>query len=214
MTEPLENKKIADTNRIQGFNAPRKPKAILDFYGAVAFNESAWSNPLPHIAKILPELTEDFINKIYDEYPVPTDSSVSLEGQSETGASKGPNFSQPRDAFAFTQIATGKVINKIYPDGDANGSDPEYKLVDPVKNISKEFPPTYIVHGGADTMVPIDFSRVLYKRLQEEGVPCGMTEVPGEEHTFAMKMQVGSETWKLQQKGFDFLEKYIGRGPV
>lgn len=177
------------------------------------FTDPAWRAPLPHIKAILPSALEpSFLNKIYDEIPIPTDSSVSLEGQTESGISKGPDFSRPRDAFAFTQIANGAVISAIYPEGES--SDPEYDLVDPVKNISKDFPPTYIVHGLADTMVPIDLSRVLLKRLQENGVPCGMTEVPGEEHTFAMKMQVGSETWWLQRQGFDFLEKYIGRGPV
>jgi hypothetical protein len=40
-----------------------------------------------------------------------------------------------------------------------------------------------------------------------------MTEVPGEEHTFAMLMKVGSRTWWLQREGFDFLEGIIGEGP-
>jgi acetyl esterase/lipase len=105
-------------------------------------------------------------------------------------------------------------MSAIYPPGEAGGSDEGYKLVDPVQNISATFPPTYIVHGLADTMVTIDVSRELYKRLSEAGVPCGMTEVPGEEHTFAMMMKVGSKTWWLQREGFDFLEKYIGKGPL
>lgn len=201
------------SNKLQGFGVARPAKAILSLYGAVHFTDPAWRAPLPHIAKILPNLEESLINKVYDEIPIPTDSSVSLEGQTESGISKGPDFSRPRDAFAFTQIAAGNVISAIYPDGD-NGSDPEYQLVDPARNVSVDFPPTYIVHGLADTMVPIELSRVLFQRLKENGVPCGMTEVPGEEHTFAMKMEVGSKTWWLQREGFDFLEKYIGRGPV
>jgi hypothetical protein len=36
-----------------------------------------------------------------------------------------------------------------------------------------------------------------------------MVEVPGEEHTFAAKMEVGSVTWNLQRQGFDFLESLI-----
>ncbi|KAJ5109399.1 hypothetical protein N7456_006074 [Penicillium angulare] len=197
-----------------GFDVPRPAKAIFSLYGAVNFADPAWKAPLPHIAAILPKLEESFLKKIYDEVPIPTDSSVSLEGQTESGASKGPDFSRPRDAFAFTQIATGNVISAIYPSGEPGGSDPGYEKVDPVKNISVDFPPTYIVHGLADTMVPIEMSRALFKQLQDKGVPSGMTEVPGEEHTFAMKMEVGSKTWWLQREGFDFLEKYIGRGPV
>ncbi|KAJ5175632.1 uncharacterized protein N7482_001509 [Penicillium canariense] len=194
------------------FNVPKPAKAILSLYGAVHFTDPFWTKSLPHVAaKIPPNLTEEFLNKIYDEHPVPTDSSVSLEGQTESGASKGPNFSQPRDAFAFTQIASGTVLSAIYP--DSKSTDPDFKKIDPVQNVSPIFPPTYIVHGMADTMVPVELSRELFKRLQDAGVPCGMTEVPGEEHTFASMMKVGSQTWWLQRKGFDFLEGVIGKGP-
>lgn len=175
------------------------------------FSDAAWRTPLPHVAKKLPpNLSEEFLNKIYEEYPIPTDSSVSLEGQTESGVSKGPDFSKPRDAFAFTQIASGNVINTIYPSKE----DPEMKRIDPVLNVSSQFPPTYIVHGMADTMVPIELSRVLFEKLKECGVKCGMTEVPDEEHTFAAMMKVGSKTWWLQREGFDFLEGIIGKGPT
>lgn len=70
----------------------------------------------------------------------------------------------------------------------------------------------YIVHGVEDEMVPIELSRMFYEELKKEGVECGMTEVPGEGHTFAAKMEVGSRTWELQREGFDFLERFIGRG--
>lgn len=148
--------------------------------------------------------------KVYEEIPVPTDSSVSLEGQTESGASTGLDFSRPRDAFAFTQIASGNVLAAVYPDSEKE--DPTFKAVDPVQNIGPSFPPTYIVHGLDDTMVPICLSRELFARLKEEGVGCGMTEVPGEGHTFAALMEVGSRTWWLQREGFDFLEGFIGRG--
>jgi Dipeptidyl aminopeptidases/acylaminoacyl-peptidases len=162
-------------------------------------------------AKLPPNLEASFLNKVYDEIPVPTDSSVSLEGQSESGVSKGPDFSRPRDAFVFTQIASGNVLSAIYPASET--SDPFFKSVDPLQNVSSAFPPTYIVHGLADTMVPIDLSRGLFAKLKEEGVKCGMTEVPDEEHTFANMMKVGSRTWWLQREGFDFLEGFIGKGP-
>ncbi|GAM33434.1 hypothetical protein TCE0_004r00322 [Talaromyces pinophilus] len=174
-----------------GWNVPKPVKAILSLYGAVHFTDPLWTKALPHIAaKLPPNLSESFLNRIYDQRPIPTDSSVSLEGQTESGVSKGPDFSRPRDAFAFTQIASGTVLSAIYPDSRTN-IDPEFKEVDPVQNVSSSFPPTYIVHGQADTMVPIELSRELLKRLQDSGVKCGMTEVPNEEHTFAAMMKVG-----------------------
>ena len=58
-------------------------------------------------------------------------------------------------------------------------------------------------------MMSIEVSRELLRVLQREGVECGMVEVPGEGHTFAMGMEAGSRTWELQREGFDFLERVI-----
>ena len=170
-------------------------------YGPCSFSDSFWTTELPQVAVMLPSnLTEDFINQVYTESPVPIRGGVSLEGQ----APGAPDFSDPRQAFAFTQIARGSVLTAVYPRGD-------WEKVDPLRNINPSFPPTFIVHGTEDVMVPIGLSRELYSALMENGVACGMEEVPGEGHTFAAKMEVGSRTWELQRKGFDFLESLIKR---
>lgn len=189
------------TVRIKGFGVSRPVSGIYDMYGPSNFADSFWTSELPQVAaKLPPGLTEDFINQVYAEKPVPTRGGVSLEGQ----APGAPNFSDPRQAFAFTQIARGSVFKAVYPSGD-------WDKVDPLRNIDSSFPPTYIVHGTEDVMVPIGLSRTLYSALVESGVQCGMQEVPGEGHTFAAQMQVGSRTWELQRKGFDFLESLVKR---
>ncbi|PYH90378.1 alpha/beta-hydrolase [Aspergillus ellipticus CBS 707.79] len=188
-----------------GYNPPRPVAAILNFYGAVHFTHPFWTLPLPSMADTLPSFPPSFLAQIYAESPIPTDSSISLEGQTESGAATGPDFSRPRDAFALTQVANGTVLQACYPGRDV-------REIDPVCHVGKGFPPTFIVHGEADTKVPVEVSRMLYGRLREGGVRCGMVEVPGEDHTFAMGMQVGSRTWELQRKGFDFLEEVVGGG--
>ncbi|KAE8377470.1 alpha/beta-hydrolase [Aspergillus bertholletiae] len=189
-----------------GYDVPRRPKAILDFYGAVHFTHPFWTQPLPHVAeKLPPGLSPEFIGKVYEEYPVPTDSSISLEGQmDQSGRGQGPDFSRVRDAFAFVQIANGRVLGACFPGRDV-------REIDPVCRVREGFPATCVVHGTEDRMVPIDLSRELVRVLEEKGVECEMVEVLGEDHTFAMGMQVGSRTWEIQRRGFDFLERIIGR---
>jgi acetyl esterase/lipase len=143
-------------------------------------------------------LTTEFMNKVYDEDPVPIEGGVSLEGQ----ANGPPDFSDPRQAFALSQVANGSVMDAVYPSG-------RWEEVDPLLNVGSGFPPTYIVHGGADTKVPIHLNQKLYHKLQSLSVHCGMSEAPGEEHTFAAKMEVGSSTWDIQRRGFDFLQGLI-----
>ncbi|KAF4497578.1 alpha beta-hydrolase [Fusarium agapanthi] len=118
-------------------------------------------------------------------------AGFSLEGQTK---GQGPDFSDPRQAFCLSSIADGRLLDAVFPSGD-------WKKVDPLLNISQSFPPTFIVHGDADTMLPLELSLELYSTLKESGVECGMCVIPGEEHTFAARMKNGSDTWNLQLEG-------------
>ncbi|KAE8145838.1 Alpha/Beta hydrolase protein [Aspergillus avenaceus] len=187
-----------------GYDTIRPPRAILNFYGAVHFTHPFWRSPLPKMLSSIPQFPEQFLKKVYDEHPVPTDSSISLEGQMESGRSSGPDFSRPRDAFALTQIANGRVLDACFPGGDVRD-------IDPVHRVREGFPPTCVVHGAEDSKVPVFLSYELLRVLRGYGVECEFVEVPGEDHTFAMGMQVGSRTWELQRMGFDFLERVITR---
>ncbi|CAN8098970.1 unnamed protein product [Discula destructiva] len=182
-----------------GFGVPRPVAGVFNMYGPCCFSDPFWAAEITPLAARMPQdLTDDFLRQVYDEKPVPIQGGVSLEGQ----AQGPPDFTDPRQAFALTRIAKGKVMEAVCPSG-------EHDKVDPILNISASFPPTFIVHGAADTMVPISLSSRLLSALQEAGVRCGMVEVPGEEHTFAAKMKVGSQTWELQRQGFDFLQSLI-----
>ncbi|KAL2798566.1 Alpha/Beta hydrolase protein [Aspergillus keveii] len=185
-----------------GYDTPRPPRAILDFYGAVHFNHLSWRKPLPHVKANLPPngFPQDFLQKVYEEYPIPTTSGISLEGQQ----SNRPDFSRPRDAFALTQIANGTVLDAIFPASAGKLED-----IDPVTRVEAGFPPTFIVHGDCDRMVPVDVSRRLWEVLKEKGVECGMVEVAGEDHTFALGMEVGGRVWKRSREGFEWLEGVI-----
>ncbi|KAH7002426.1 Alpha/Beta hydrolase protein [Ilyonectria destructans] len=182
-----------------GFGVSRPVAGIFDMYGPCNFADAFWKTTLTEIKSKLPtDLSEDFLNQVFSEDPIPIEGGVSLEGQ-RVG---GPNFSDPRQAFAFTQIANGKVMDAIFPSGD-------WDKVDPIRNISSSFPPTFIVHGDEDKMVPQSLSKGLLSVLSENGIKCGMRGIPDEGHTFAAKMKVGSQTWNLQREGFDFLESLI-----
>ncbi|KAF4303358.1 MYB DNA-binding domain protein [Botryosphaeria dothidea] len=193
-----------------GYNVPRPVAAILDFYGATHFSHAFWSTPLP-TAPLPPNTSPDYIDQVYDESPVPIRGGVSLEGQSSsapppptTAAEKNaaaPSL-PPRPSFAFTHIARGTLLRVCYPFGPV-------AAIDAVPNVTPAFPPTCVVHGTADTMVPMHLSRALYARLEESGVRREFIEVPGEEHTFVGKMVKGGDVWARQRKGFDWLEGVI-----
>lgn len=175
--------------------------AIYDMYGPAHFADPHWTTPLPQVAPPLStDLPPSFFQPMWDQSPVPTRGVVSLEGQT-VGA---PDFNDPRQAFAFIQIKKGAVFDTIFPSRD-------WAKVDPLLNVTSAFPPTVLVHGDQDVMVPLSLSRDLYEELRRRGVRCELILVEGEGHTFAAKMKVGSLTWETQRKGFDFLEDVIRR---
>ncbi|TID27548.1 putative U3 small nucleolar RNA-associated protein 13 [Venturia nashicola] len=183
-----------------GYGVEKPVAAILDFYGPCNFTNPFWSSKIASLHEKMPKFPSEFMNKVYTESPIPTKGGVSLEGQ----ATGGPNFKDPRVAFAMTHIANGTLLSVCAPSKD-------YDKIDPIHNIAKGYPPTCIVHGQSDTMVPITLSQELYAVLKREGVECEMIEVPGEEHTFAGKMVKGGQTWELQRKGFDWVEAALAR---
>ena len=126
---------------------------------------------------------------------------TSLEGQPADPTHPNP---QQRQAFAMHAIATGKVLNSIWPRYPA-----DLQLIDPVLKVSSSWPPTAIVHGTADQTIPIAMSKDLEKRLKEAGVKTSLFEVQGEPHTFVGKMTKGSATWDSQRRGFDWLEERL-----
>jgi acetyl esterase/lipase len=151
------------------------------------------------MASKIPSLDPTFTNQVYKEDTVATRGGISLEGQQ---SQNGPNFSDPRVAFAMTHIANGKVWDACFPSKN-------FKQIDPALNIRPDFPPLCIVHGDADMMVPMRLSKKMFEKLKHAGVDCEMIEVPGEEHTFAGKMVKESQTWERQRRGFDWVEKRI-----
>lgn len=54
--------------------------------------------------------------------------------------------------------------------------------VSPITYVKKSSPPTFIVHGDADPVVPYEQSEALYKKFQEMGVQSQFVTVPGGEH--------------------------------
>ncbi len=59
------------------------------------------------------------------------------------------------------------------------------KLASPLHHVSPAFPPTLLLHGGADKVVPVTASTVLYEALVKAGVPVEMHLYAEQPHGFA-----------------------------
>lgn len=55
----------------------------------------------------------------------------------------------------------------------------------PVKNVSKDYPPTVMIHGTADTDVPHEQSVMMAREFARHGVRHELISVAGAEHGLA-----------------------------
>ena len=59
------------------------------------------------------------------------------------------------------------------------------RKISPVNHVSKDDPPTLIIHGDADTLVPIQQAETMVKKLTEAGAEAKLVTKPGAAHGWA-----------------------------
>jgi acetyl esterase/lipase len=107
------------------------------------------------------------------------------------------------DDYAQTQpLVTGFM-------GHSYREKPElYKEASPITYLSKNAPPTLILHGTSDKLVPIHQSDTLKSRLDELEVPCEYYKLPFWPHAMDIATRVNDFS---QKKMEEFFEKYLLR---
>ena len=80
-----------------------------------------------------------------------------------------------------------------------------YRDASPVHHVSRDDPPTLLIHGDADAIVPIEHSEILAKRMRESGVVVEVLTVPGGGHgaTFPGMVPGSANYVKATVKWFD-----------
>lgn len=76
----------------------------------------------------------------------------------------------------------------------------------PNTHISPSFPPTMLVHGGKDELVPVNESNVMYRGLVEAGVDTELHVFAGQPHGFDASPALGRQCAEIMAL---FLERYV-----
>jgi acetyl esterase/lipase len=85
------------------------------------------------------------------------------------------------DLYQFLQ--TEDVIDEIMG-GSPDQIPEQYQQVSPQNYIHAECPPTLLIHGEHDSLVPAASTRDFYQRLRQAGVPVVYLELPQTDHGF------------------------------
>jgi dipeptidyl aminopeptidase/acylaminoacyl peptidase len=83
-----------------------------------------------------------------------------------------------------------------------------YREASPVQYLDKNDPPTLILHGTSDDLVPVSQSDTLKSKLDRLGVPCVYCRVPLWPHTMDIVQRVNDYAQKQMNS---FFEKHLKR---
>ena len=77
----------------------------------------------------------------------------------------------------------------------------------PITYLDAKSPPTFITHGTADKVIPVERSRLLAQHLCELGVDYWYVEIGGAPHTYGLQ----PKQMDLRPVVLSFLGKYLGK---
>jgi acetyl esterase/lipase len=147
-----------------GLRVRPRPKALVSFYGYGDIAGEWYSRPDPHYCKE-PAVSQD----------------VAYRGVG--GPVIAGSFSEQRWLFYLFCRQRG-----LWPK-EVAGHDPHtepqaFEEYCPVRHITKEYPPTLLLHGDRDTDVPFELSKQMAAALEQHQVPHRLITMEGLGHVF------------------------------
>lgn len=147
-----------------GFRLSPRPAALVSFYGYGDIAGAWYSRPDP----------------FYNRQPAVTKQEASQAVgtrliSEEQGGNRGRFYLYTRQQGLWPMEVAGHD-----PDKEPRVFDP----LCPVRNVTKDYPPTLLLHGDNDTDVPYEQSALMAKEFERHGVQYELITMPGRGHGF------------------------------
>jgi acetyl esterase/lipase len=150
-----------------GVRLKAKPKALVAYWGYGDVDGDWYTKPSEHYRKAVPLITKDEAYKAVSKTPL-TGSEEDFDGKA-----RGRLYHYFRQNGLWTKEVTG-----FDPATERKKLDPFC----PVRNVTKDYPPTMLIHGPEDTDVPYELSANMAKEFERHKVPHELVTVRGAGH--------------------------------
>jgi acetyl esterase/lipase len=150
-----------------GARLKEKPRALVAYWGYGDVDGDWLSKPSEHYRKAVPLVERDEAFKAISKTPL-TGSEAGFDGKA-----RGRLYLYFRQNGLWTKEVTG-----FDPATEKSKIDPYC----PVRNVTKDYPPTMLVHGTEDTDVPYERSVEMAKEFEKHRVPYEFITVKGAGH--------------------------------
>ncbi|WP_342734267.1 alpha/beta hydrolase [Bradyrhizobium sp. B117] len=152
---------------LAGYHVNPKPKALIALYGYGELNADWYTKPNPYPKYNMQKVTrEDAMQQ--------TDGSVISDVSFRKGDS-GKIYMYYRQTGLWPQEVSGFSPESIGRD---------IAPYEPVQNVTREYPPTLMIHGTQDTDVPFEESLKMAEQFKRHGVPYILRPIDKGEHCF------------------------------
>lgn len=150
-----------------GYRVHPKPKALVALYGYGELNADWYTKPNPYPKYNLQKISrEDAMQQ--------TDGTIISDVSFRKGDS-GKIYMYYRQTGLWPQEVSGFSLESIAKD---------IAPYEPVKNVTREYPPTLMIHGTQDTDVPFEESLKMVEQFKTHGVPYILRPIDKGEHCF------------------------------
>lgn len=172
-----------------------------------------------------PAPQDDLARAVREVYAHAEEWNLDMDGYSVWGSSAGGHlagsFGTQNMGYAHYGLPKPGAMILVYPvitmgehthagtRANLIGDDLEMQSFCSIEaQVTKDYPPTFLWCGSADTCVPPENSRLMAQALAQKGVPCEFVEYPGVEHGVGLGTGLTCEGWI--QKAVDFWLAQIG----
>lgn len=175
-----------------GFRVDPRPKALVSFYGYGDIAAPWYSRPDP----------------FYSQRPmVSREEAVRSVGQKPISDDRGSANRFLFYLYCRQQGLWPKEVAGLDPDTEPAAFDP----LCPLRNVTREYPPTLLLHGGADTDVPYQQSVAMADALARAGVEHELITMRGRGHGFDGVGLQDPQVAKAFDRAIGFLKGHLAR---
>lgn len=150
-----------------GLRVKPRPRALVAYWGYGNVDGDWYTKPSEHYRKAVPLIDREEAMKAVGSRPL-TGSEGGFDGKA-----RGRYYHYLRQNGLWTKEVTG-----FDPATEGAKLDPYC----PVRNVSRDYPPTLLLHGTADTDVPYELSAAMARQLVRFKVPHELVTVTGAGH--------------------------------
>lgn len=175
---------------MSGFTVQPRPQALVAFYGYGDIDGDWYAKPDPFYRKTRPLVSKE------DAYTAIGKKEIA-EGNVK---GRGDFYMYCRQNGLWPQLVTGQ---------DPVKEPRAFDRFCPIRNVTKDYPPTLLLHGDNDTDVPHQQSVDMAAELKKRGIPHEFISIKNGPHGFDGKGLKDAETAATFDRVIAFLKKNV-----